>query len=38
MLAEAWGLKETFRSIYRAPDRANAEDRLAVFLSAVTSA
>jgi transposase len=38
ILAEAWGLKETFRSIYRAGDRAEAEDRLASFLSAVARA
>jgi transposase len=38
VLAEAWGLKETFRSIYRARDRAEAQQRLAVFLSAVDRA
>jgi transposase len=38
LLAEAWGLKETFRSIYRARDRADAEERLASFLNAVARA
>jgi transposase len=35
MIAEAWGLKEAFRSIYRAPDRHEAERRLDRFLAAV---
>jgi transposase len=35
MIAEAWGLKEAFRSIYRATDRAEAELRLERFLAAV---
>jgi transposase len=35
ILAEACGPKETFRSIYRARDRGEAEDRLASFRSAV---
>jgi transposase len=33
-LAEAWGLKERFRAIYRSPDRAEAEHRLNLFLAA----
>lgn len=32
-LAEAWALKEAFRSVYRAPDRAEAERRLERFLA-----
>lgn len=35
ILAEAWGLKETFRQIYRAGDRTEAEHRLHEFLAAV---
>jgi transposase len=38
MIAEAWGLKEAFRSIYRAPDRHQAERRLGHFLGAVERA
>jgi transposase len=38
LIAEAWGLKEAFRSIYRAPDRAEAERRLDLFLAAVERA
>jgi transposase len=38
VLAEAWGLKEAFRSIYRAPDRPEAERRLDAFLAAVDRA
>jgi transposase len=38
VLAEAWGLKEAFRSIYRTRSRADAEWRLAQFLSAVDRA
>ena len=35
MIAEAWGLKESFRAIYTARDRAEAERRLEHFLTAV---
>ena len=38
LIAEAWGLKEAFRAIYRAPDRAEAERRLDHFLGAVERA
>jgi transposase len=38
LIAEAWGLKEAFRAIYRAPDRAEAEQRLERFLGAVERA
>jgi transposase len=38
ILAEAWGLKETFRSVYLARDRGDAERRLAEFLTAVEHA
>ena len=38
LLAEAWGLKESFRAIYRAADRAEAERRLETFLAAVDRA
>jgi transposase len=38
VIAEAWALKEAFRSIYRAPDRAEAERRLERFLAAVERA
>jgi transposase len=37
-IAEAWGLKEAFRSIYRSPDRREAERRLDRFLQAVERA
>jgi transposase len=37
-IAGAWGLKEPFRSIYRAPDRHDAERRLDRFLAAVERA
>ena len=35
VIGAAWGLKEAFRSIYRAHDRAEAETRLDQFLGAV---
>jgi transposase len=35
LLAEAWGLKETFRAVYRATSRPDAERRLDRFLAAV---
>ena len=38
MVAEAWGLKEAFRHIYLATDRAEAELRLDTFLAAVDQA
>ena len=38
LLAEAWGLKERFRAIYRAHDRAEAERRLSAFEAAVDRA
>jgi transposase len=38
VLAEAWGLKEAFRRIYRAPNRSEAQQRLDTFLTAVDSA
>jgi transposase len=38
IVAEAWGLKEAFRDVYRAGDRANAERRLEAFLAAVDRA
>lgn len=38
LLAEAWGLKERFRAIYRSRDRAEAERRLDLFLTAVERA
>jgi transposase len=38
LIAEAWGLKEAFRAIYRAPDRDEAERRLERFLGAVDRA
>jgi transposase len=38
MIAEAWGLKEAFRQVYRAPDRHEAERRLDRFLAAVERA
>ncbi|MBV9003215.1 MAG: ISL3 family transposase [Solirubrobacterales bacterium] len=38
VLAEAWGLKETFRAIYRASSRPEAQQRLQRFLAAVDAA
>jgi transposase len=38
LIAEAWGLKESFRDVYRARDRAEAERRLELFLAAVDRA
>ncbi|HZE29394.1 MAG TPA: transposase [Gaiellaceae bacterium] len=38
LLAEAWGLKERFRAIYRSRDRAEAERRLRAFEAAVERA
>jgi transposase len=38
LIAEAWGLKEAFRTVYRANDRADAEHRLNAFLTAVDRA
>lgn len=38
IIAEAWGLKEAFRDVYRAGDRADAERRLEAFLAAVNRA
>jgi transposase len=38
MIAEAWALKEAFRHIYLAGDRAQAELRLHTFLAAVDRA
>lgn len=38
LIAEAWGLKEAFRAIYRAANRADAERRLDAFLGAVDRA
>jgi transposase len=38
IIAEAWGLKEAFRDVYRAEDRADAERRLEAFLAAVDRA
>jgi len=38
LIAEAWGLKEAFRAVYRAADRAEAEQRLNAFLTAVERA
>jgi transposase len=38
LIAEAWGLKESFRAIYRATDRVEAERRLEAFLVAVERA
>lgn len=38
LLAEAWGLKEAFRSIYKAPGREQAERRLDAFLAATDRA
>jgi transposase len=38
IIAEAWGLKERFRDVYRATDRIEAERRLELFLAAVDRA
>jgi transposase len=38
LIAEAWGLKEAFRAIYRAGERTEAERRLERFLAAVEHA
>jgi transposase len=38
LIAEAWGLKEAFRSIYRSPTRGEAERRLDHFLAAADRA
>ena len=38
VMAEAWGLKEAFRSVYRASSRDEAERRLDHFLAAVERA
>jgi transposase len=38
LIAEAWGLKEAFRHIYRADSRAEAERRLDAFLATVDRA
>ena len=38
LLAEAWGLKEAFRAVYRCSNRAEAEARLERFLAAVERA
>jgi transposase len=38
LIAEAWGLKERFRAIYRSRDREEAEQRLAAFEAAVERA
>jgi transposase len=38
IIAEAWGLKERFRDIYRATDHAEAQRRLEAFLAAVDRA
>jgi transposase len=38
IIAEAWGLKEAFRDVYRAGDRADAQRRLELFLAAVERA
>jgi transposase len=38
LLAEAWGLKERFRAIYRSHSREQAEQRLELFLSAAERA
>jgi transposase len=38
LIAEAWGLKETFRDVYRATDRAEAQRHLELFLAAVDRA
>jgi transposase len=38
LLAEAWGLKEAFRAIYRSTSRVEAEQRLERFLAAVDQA
>jgi transposase len=38
IIAEAWGLKERFRDVYRADDRVEAQRRLEAFLAAVARA
>jgi transposase len=38
LIAEAWGLKEAFRDVYRATDHHDAELRLEAFLAAVDRA
>jgi len=38
LLAEAWGLKERFRAIYRSHSREQAEQRLELFLNATERA
>ena len=38
LVAEAWGLKERFRAVYRASERAEAERRLVTFERAVERA
>lgn len=38
LLAEAWGLKEAFRTVYRSDNRVEAEQRLERFLAAVDRA
>jgi transposase len=38
LIAEAWGLKEAFRAVYRADDHSTAEQRLDAFLLAVQRA
>jgi transposase len=38
LIAEAWGLKEAFRAVYRAHDRVEAERRLDAFRAAVDRA
>ncbi len=38
LIAEAWGLKEAFRTIYRSDNRVEAEQRLERFLAAVDRA
>jgi phosphopantetheinyl transferase (holo-ACP synthase) len=38
LIAEPWALKEAFRSIYRAGDRHEADERLDQFLAAVERA
>jgi transposase len=38
LIAEAWGLKESFRDIYRSGDRAESQRRLEAFLAAVDRA
>jgi transposase len=38
VIGQAWALKEAFRAIYRAADRAGAEEQLERFLGAVDRA